>query len=583
MTRRQWLSLAAAASLPAAPAEIGKFLDDFFESWVRADPEAATAMRIFPPAEQERLDAQLSDASDQVLHARISRAREGLAALRRFDHTRFSAAQRLSADMLEWLLRDVVDEEPFLAYRMPLNQFSGIQVRLPTFMTDVHPVRSRRDAENYLARLGAFSSRIDQAAAAMQERAQQGIRPPAFILAETVAQMKRFTAPQPAENILVTSFAARLEKAAGVPSDQRDAMTANAQRVVRDAIYPAYRRAADGLATQQTRASDDAGLSRLPHGDEAYAFYLRRYTTTTMTAGQIHRKGLDEVARIEAAMDGVLKKLGYNDGSVNDRMRKLEDDNLYPDTPEVRTRVLADYEKIVRDANDRSAEAFDHRPKAPCIVQRIPAFQEANAAANYQAPPRDGSRPGIFRVPLPGPRFSRVSMRTLAHHEAIPGHHFQLALQVEMASLPQFRRSNPFGPLSAYTEGWGLYAEGLVSELGWYRGDAVSDLGRLASELFRARRLVTDTGLHTMRWTREQAVAYGIRQSEVDRYVVMPGQACSYKIGQLRILELREQARQQLGGRFSLKQFHNMVLGNGAIPLTLLEREVENWVKEQKG
>jgi uncharacterized protein (DUF885 family) len=579
MTRREWIAMAAAAPLLAAPAGIDQFFDDFFEAWVRADPEAASAMRIFPAAEQERLDAQLSDASDQALHARISRARDGLAALRRFDRTHLTAEQRLSADMLEWLLNDVVDEEPFLAYRLPLNQFSGIQVRLPTLMTDVHPVRSRRDAENYLARLGAFSSKIDQAAGAMQDRARQGIRPPAFILTETVAQMKRFTAPDPAENILVTSFAARLEKVAEVAPDQRAAMTANAQRLVRDAIYPAYRRATDGLATQQAKATDDAGLSRLPRGAEAYAFYLRRYTTTTMTADQIHRKGLDEVARIEGQMDGVLKKLGYAAGSVKDRMAKLEDNNLYPDTPDVRARVLADYEKIVRDANERSAEAFDHRPKAACIVQRIPEFQEANAAANYQAPPRDGSRPGIFRVPLKGPKFSKVSMRTLAHHEAIPGHHFQLALQVEMASLPQFRRSNPFGPLSAYTEGWGLYAEGLVSELGWYRGDAVSDLGRLASELFRARRLVTDTGIHTKHWTRGQSVEYGIRQSEVDRYVVMPGQACSYKIGQLKILELREEARKQMGARFDMKQFHNMVLGNGAIPLTLLERATGEWVK----
>ena len=574
MTRRELLALTAAAPLLAAPSPIDKFFDDFFEAWVRADPEAASSMRIFPAAEQERLDAHLSDASDQALHARIARARDGLATLRRFDRATLTPGQLLSADMLEWLLTDVVDEEPFLAYRLPLNQFSGVQVRLPTLLTDVHPVRTRRDAENYLARLEAFSAKIDQASAAMQDHAKRNIRPPAFILVETVAQMKRFTAPDPARNILVTSFSTRLEKVAEVAPDQRAAMTANAQRLVREAVYPAYRRAADSLATEQAKATNDAGLSRLPRGAEAYAFYLRRYTTTTMTADQVHRKGLDEVARIETEMDGVLKKMGYASGNIKDRMARLEDDHVYPDTPDVRQRVLADYEKIVRDANERSAEAFDRRPKAACIVQRIPEFQEANAAANYQAPPRDGSRPGIFRVPLRGPRFTRVSMRTLAHHEAIPGHHFQLALQVEMTTLPQFRRSNPFGPLSAYTEGWGLYAEGLVSELGWYQGDPVSDLGRLASELFRARRLVADTGLHTRHWTREQAVEYGIRQSEVDRYVVMPGQACSYKIGQLKILELREQSRKKSGAKFSLKQFHNTVLGNGAIPLTLLERVI---------
>jgi uncharacterized protein (DUF885 family) len=244
---------------------------------------------------------------------------------------------------------------------------------------------------------------------------------------------------------------------------------------------------------------------------------------------------------------------------------------------------LAGYEKIIRDANERSAEAFDRRPKSPCIVQRIPEFQEANAAANYQAPPRDGSRPGIFRVPLRGPNFPKTGMRTLAYHEAIPGHHFQLALQVEMESLPAFRRANPFGSMSAFSEGWGLYAERLASELGWYKGDPMGDLGRLNGELFRARRLVVDTGIHAKKWTREQSIAYGIPRSEVDRYVVMPGQACSYKIGQLRILELRERARVALGARFSMKEFHNMVLSNGAIPLTLLERVVKDWTTQRKG
>jgi len=281
-------------------------------------------------------------------------------------------------------------------------------------------------------------------------------------------------------------------------------------------------------------------------------------------------------------MDGLLKKLGYAAGPIKDRMKKLEDDNLYPDGPDVRARVLADYEGILRDAVARSAEAFNVHPRATCIVQRIPEFQEANAAANYQAPPRDGSRPGVFRVPLPGPRFSRAGMRTLTYHEAIPGHHFQLALQVEMTTLPQFRRSNPFGPLSAFTEGWGLYAERLAGDLGWYKDDAVGDLGRLQGELFRARRLVVDTGLHAQKWTRQQAIDYGIQQSEVDRYVVMPGQACSYKIGQLKILELRETARRALGARFSLKDYHDVIWGGGSIPLTLLERVVREWIASAK-
>lgn len=574
MTRRDWLCAAAAAPLAAAAGDVDNFFDEFLEGWVRADPEMSTSMRFFPAPEQDRLDAKLTDVSDEAQHARIRSAKVGLATLSKFDRATFSASQRLSAEMLDYQLTDIVGEEPFLPYRLPLNQFMGVQVRLPTLLTDLHPMRNRRDAENYLARLEAFGSKIDQASAAMRDRAAQGIRPPAFIAAETIAQMRRFISPQPEANVLAASFSTKLAKIPGTA-----AMSAQAVRIIRDSVYPAYRRAMDGLATAQAKSNNDAGLWRLPRGSEAYAFYLRRFTTTAMTAEQIHRKGLDEVARIEGEMGTIFAKLGRNAGSIQECMAKLNAENVYPAGPDVRKAVLADYERIIRDANERSAEAFDRRPKSPCIVQRIPEFQEANAAANYQAPPRDGSRPGIFRVPLRGPDFPKTGMRTLAYHEAIPGHHFQLALQVEMESLPAFRRSNPFGSMSAFSEGWGLYAERLASEMGWYEGDPLSDLGRLNGELFRARRLVVDTGLHAKKWTREQAVAYGIQQSEVDRYVVMPGQACSYKIGQLRILELREQARKALGAKFSLREFHNIALSNGAIPLTLLERVVGEWTK----
>jgi uncharacterized protein (DUF885 family) len=581
MTRREWMALAAAAPLVAADAiGIDRFFDSFLEKWVMANPEQATSMRLFSGEVQDRLDGKLADISDEAAHARIARAKEGLAELKKFDRSKLTPEQKISAEMMEYQLTDVVAEEPFLAYNFPLNQFGGVQVRLPTLMTDVHPLRNQRDAENYLARLSAAGAKINQAMGIMQDRSKQGIRLPGFISVETVGQMKRFTAPEPADNILVSSFAERLKKIGTIDEQKKTAMVQSAEKLVRESVYPAYRGAMDGLATVNAKASNDAGLWRLPHGAEAYAFTLRRYTTTDMTAEQIHQKGLDEVARIEKEMDGLFQKIGYKDGSIIQRFEKLQDEYSYPDTPDVREKMLADYAKILKENNERSLEAFDRRPKASCIVQRIPAFQEANAAANYQGPPKDGSRPGIFRVPLPGPKFPKPGMRTLAAHEGIPGHHFQIASQVEMTTLPAFRRQNPFGSMSAFTEGWGLYAERLASELGWYKDDAPSDLGRLNGELFRARRLVVDTGIHAMKWTREKSIAYGIRQSEVDRYVMMPGQACSYKIGQMKILELREEAKKTMGAKFSLKAYHNVVLGNGSIPLTLLARVVGDWEKK---
>jgi uncharacterized protein (DUF885 family) len=578
MTRRQWLAAACTLPLNAQPGDLDHFFQDLLERWVRQEPEIATIMRLFSGEEQNRLDAQLSDISDAAVHARIARAREALGQIERFDASRFSPVQRISADVLVWQLNDIAGEERFLDFHFPLNQFAGVQGRLVSLMTDIHPVRTRRDAENYIARLALIGRKMDQAAAIMQDRAGKGVRPPSFILTETIGQIRRFVSPQPEQNILFTSFTTRLQKIEGLDASQISRLRGEALRLIGDSVYPSYRRAGDSLATISVKANDDAGLWRLPRGDEAYAFYLRRFTTTEMTAAQIHRKGLDEVARIEGEMDGLFKKLGYKDGPIKDRMTKLQDDNNYPNTQDVRTKVLAEYEKIVSDAAARSSEAFNHQPRAKCVVQRIPEFQEANAAANYQLPAPDGSRPGVFRVPLPGPRFSRAGMRTLAYHEAIPGHHFQLALQVEMTALPRIRRSSPFGAMSAFSEGWGLYAERLASDLGWYRNDAVGDLGRLNGELFRARRLVVDTGLHAQKWTRQQAIDYGIEQKEVDRYVVNPGQACSYKIGQLKILELRDAARKALGSHFSLKEFHDVVLGNGSIPLMLLDRVVQEWL-----
>jgi uncharacterized protein (DUF885 family) len=277
-------------------------------------------------------------------------------------------------------------------------------------------------------------------------------------------------------------------------------------------------------------------------------------------------------------MDGLLRKLGYNEGTIKERMEKLEHDSQPPAEPDPRPALLARYENIMRDAEKRAALIFDLRPKAPVEVRREPVFTEKNAAAHYTLPARDGSRPGIFWAPLPGPEFEIVSMRTLVYHEAVPGHHFQLTLQNEMTDLPRFRSNRLFGGISAFTEGWALYAEQLAAENHWYDGDPVGLLGQLDDELFRARRLVVDTGLHAMHWTRQQAIDYGIKAAEVERYVVWPGQACSYKIGMLKILELRTKAQRELGAKFSIKEFHNVVLKTGMVPLAVLEQVIDDYI-----
>ncbi|MGZ4822604.1 MAG: DUF885 domain-containing protein, partial [Terriglobales bacterium] len=370
-----------------------------------------------------------------------------------------------------------------------------------------------------------------------------------------------------------------------VPEPRRDALRKEAENVVATQVYPAWKKAIATLETQLPHSTDDAGLWRLKGGAEAYAYFLRRYTTTNLTPDQIHEVGLREVDRIEKEMDAIFRRLGRTEGSVNQRAEKLKQDLAYPRTEEGRTAMMADADGILRDAEKRSAALFDKTPKSPVVVQPFPRFREANAAANYNSPAPDGSRPGVIQIPLRPEMMTRFALRSLVYHEGVPGHHFQIALQVENKELPRFRQIGAFGNISALVEGWGLYAERLAAESGWYEGDPEGQLGQLYDALWRARRLVVDTGLHAKHWTRQQSIDYGIEASEVERYVVFPGQACSYMIGQLKLVELREKARQALGDKFSLREYHDVVLDTGTVPLEILERQVNAYIAsaQQRG
>ena len=569
---------ASAAFAHAAAPSFDTWVDTFAADWMRANPQAATSQQYFTGPEQDALDRQLTPITKEYRAARIALARRGLDELKQFDRTQLDASQRISAASLAWLLDDIVRSEPFNDYNFVFQQFSGLQVNLVNFLSQTHPIRNPRDIENYLARLDLVATQMDEGIAQAKERAARGFIPPKFILTSTIAQFDRFLSDAPARNVLVASLDERAGKLKDVSPDDRAKFTAAAEKIVTTSIIPAFRRAEALLQAQLPLATDDAGVSRLPGGDQAYANALHHLTTTDLTAVQVHELGLKEVARIEAEMDGLLKQLGYANGSIKERMEKLNADSQPPAEPDPRPALLARYDEILRDAEKRAALMFDLRPKAPVIVKREPPFTEKSAAAHYTPPAKDGTRPGIFWAPLPGPKFEMTEMRTLVYHEAVPGHHFQIALQYEMTNLPRFRRDGVFGFISAHGEGWALYAENLAAESGWYDRDPKGHLGQLDDELFRARRLVVDTGLHTMHWTRQQAIDYGIRPSEVERYVVWPGQACSYKIGMLKILELRAKAKQALGDKFSLKEFHNVVLRAGNVPLAVLEQVIDDYI-----
>ena len=560
---------------------IDDFFRDFTDEWVRLNPTLATALRYFSGEQQDRLERQLTSLSPAWANARILLARRGLADLRQFDPARVTETQRVAGQVMAWQLEIVASEEPYLDYTFPLEQMNGWNVSAVERFTVSRPLAKPRDAENYVAALGQVSARMEEAIAESRRLAGKNVIPPRFILQATIKQMQSFVDPSPGQNPFVTAFADKMAAAAEpISAAQREKLRAQAEGIVSAQIYPAWKKALATLQSQLPRSTDDAGLWRLKGGDQAYAYFLRRYTTTNLTADQIHDIGLQQVSRIETQMDELLRRLGRTAGSVKERIAKLKLDLQYPNptSEESRAQIMRDIDGIIRDAEKRAALLFDLRPKAPVTAQPFPRFREANAAANYNAPAPDGSRPGIFQYPRRIEWMTRFGLRSVVYHETVPGHHFHIALQVENTDLPRFMQTRALGGISSITEGWGLYAERLAAESGWYGDDIEGQLGQLDYELMRARRLVIDTGLHAKRWTRQQAIDYGIEASEVERYTVYPGQACSYMIGELKIIELREKAQKALGNRFALREFHNTVLRAGSVPLQVLESQVDAYI-----
>jgi uncharacterized protein (DUF885 family) len=476
----------------------------------------------------------------------------------------------------------------------PIAPMWGVQVQLPVFLETEHIIRNEKSARNYVKRLEATAGKLDAVTAEMLRQSNSGVVLPLPLLEKAEQGIEATVKPAPADNPLVTTFTARMKKAQGIDSAEQTKLTGYAAAVLKDQIYPAFARMTAALeSVRGAAATQTDGVGRLPDGHAYYAAALRQMTTTDYTPEQVHQLGLTEVSRVNAEMDTLLKSQGLASGTVASRVQTLHHDPRYllADSDEGRAQLLARYQQILDEVNARMPEYFRTVPAGKLRVMRVPAAAEGGSAgAYYDMAAMDGSRPGTFFVNLRSVKETATwTMKTLAYHEGIPGHHFQISTAQQMKNLPLIRQVPLY---SAYAEGWALYAEHLAAEIGMYKDDPLGDLGRLEAEMFRAARLVVDTGLHSQGWSRDQSIAYmvdttGMNESEVisevERYMGQPGQACAYKIGQLKILELRERAKAALGPKFNLKDFHAVVLENGAVPLTLLERVVNQWIESQKG
>jgi uncharacterized protein (DUF885 family) len=514
-----------------------------------------------------------------------------------FDRGTLDPQDRLTYDILLDQYRTILSFKRFdwLSSEglYPIAPTWGTQEVLLAFLETQHVIKNEKSARNYVKRLEAAGDKLDAVTAEMLRQSGAGVVLPIALLEQAEIGIKNAVSPRPEDNSLVTTFVARMKAAKGIDAASGSEFSRHAAEALKSRVYPAYRRMTAALESQRAAAaSQAAGVGRLPDGAAYYAESLKQMTTTDYTPAQVHALGLSEVTRVAAEMDTLLKSQGFAAGTVAARMKALHKDARYllPDSNQGRQQLLLRYRRILDEINARMPEYFRTVPTDKLAVERAPlAAEKGSSGAYYEPAAMDGSRPGIFFADLRDVGETATwTMKTLAYHEGIPGHHFQGSIALNLKDLPLIRRQTLY---TAYAEGWALYAEQLAAEIGMYKDDPLGDLGRLEAELFRAARLVVDTGLHAEGWTREQAVAYlteatgmndGDVISEVERYMGQPGQACAYKVGQLKILELRERAKAALGPKFSLKDFHTVVLENGGLPLTLLESLVDEWIAKTK-
>ncbi|HVK80623.1 MAG TPA: DUF885 family protein, partial [Verrucomicrobiae bacterium] len=473
-----------------------------------------------------------------------------------------------------------------------VTQLTGSYSDIPDFLDNQHPLRTRDEADGFMARLDAYVGVLNEETAIISEDAASGVIPPDFAIDRALTQMDAFTADAPAQNLLVQTLVRRLPQTADLTDAQRADYIGRAEAAVRDAVYPAFERQKAALREVRRNAVHDAGIWRLPQGAEMYAAALQSRTTTTMSPDEIHNIGLELIAQFHGEMDQILRAQGLTRGSVAARVRELSrrPDQLYPNTDAGRAQILADLNTQTRAIEAMMPRAFNTLAQAQLEIRRVPVATEAGAPGGYyQRAALDGSRPGAYFINLRDTsEWPKFTLPTLNYHEGVPGHHWQISIQQESGAIP-FIRSAMLG-FSAFSEGWGLYAEQLADELGAYATDPLGRLGYLQSATFRASRLVVDTGMHHKRWTREQAIASMVEATgdqessvttEIERYAVWPGQACSYMVGRQAINRMRDNARTTLGARFDLKSFHDTMLANGAVPLSVLERIMNAWTATQ--
>jgi len=556
-------------------------------------PELITRLGLIDNTVLDFHSGKLADYTKEADERSLEKLRNAREGLDKYGPEGLKGQELLSWKIAAWFFDEwLVDAEmKHSGYRV--NQISGVTVNLPEFLTDAHAIIDRRSADRYLSRLSEFGRVLREVRDRVIDDRNHGVIPPDFVIEKSLTGMRRFIFEGAAQNVLVTDFASRLSEVDEISAEDQAVLVMDAQARVASEVIPGYEGMIALFEEFATQTNHDAGIWRIPNGEAIYRHRLRSSTTTDYTPDEIHDIGLAEVVRIEGEMHAILDTQQIPDGDIATRVRVVMEDpsQQFANTDEGREEMIAYLESFDAKVMARVADFFITIPPQPLEIVRVPVHaQDSSAGGYYSSPALDGSRPGRFYINQKNTADNpRWTLPTLMIHEGSPGHHFQLSASQLIEDVPLLRRLSPF---NAFTEGWALYSERIAkTDMGLYDDDPLGDLGRLQAEMFRAVRLVVDTGIHAKRWSREEAIDYMLAKTgmtedevtrEIERYSVWPGQATGYKTGQLAILELREAAEAALGESFDIRQFHELLLMNGAMPLALLKDQVTAWIDAQR-
>lgn len=567
---------------------LAKFFDDSFQAVLKDSPIYQSYLGI-------KWDYDSWDEITEVETDKgINRIREGLKTIAGFDAATLNDQEKLSALIFELDGKRQLANDEFRHHTYIMHQFRAFHTIVPSFLINIHRVGDQSDAEAYVSRLQKVDPMFDQVIEQMRIREKLGVFPPKWSYEQMIQASQNVVSGQPfsesdKDSTIWEDFKGKVEKLE-IEQATKDKLLADGRKALLESVQPAYTKLIAELEKQMGLTPEGDGVWRLPDGDKWYQNRLNWFTTTDMTADEVHNVGLKHVDRIHDEMREIKEKVGFEgDLQAFFEFMRTDEQFYYPNTDEGRERYMREATTMIDEMRTKIPEYFGLQPKANMVVKRVEAFREKSAGkAFYQRPTPDGSRPGIYYANLYDMKsMPTYQMEALAYHEGIPGHHMQIAIAQELDGIPQFQK---FVSFTAYTEGWGLYTEQLAKEMGFYK-DPYSDFGRLAMELWRACRLVVDTGIHAKKWSREKAIQYLLdntpnpdedSRKAIERYIAMPGQATAYMIGKLKIVEIRERLRKELGEKFDIKGFHDEILKDGPVPMNVLENKLNAWAEKLK-